>query len=244
MSDQSTAELPLLPEDGIRRVLCVVAHPDDNEYGISAAVARWVDHGAEVAYLLLTAGEAGMPTPPEETAPVRAAEQRAACDAVGVGELTILNHPDGMLVYGLDLRRDIAREIRRFKPDTVVVSTWAEQPSWGLNQADHRAVGLAAMDAIRDADNPWVFRDLAEQEGLAKWKTSRLLIFGDADPTHGVDVSGDPLRRGIASLRAHETYLAALSDHADPGEFLPQMTADAGSRVGVANAVLFAVHEM
>ena len=106
--------LPALPEESFQRVLCVVAHPDDMEYGTSAAVARWTARGIEVGYLLLTRGEAGMPNPPEETARLRLAEQRAACAIVGVEHLTVLEHPDGVLVYGLDLRRDICREIRRF----------------------------------------------------------------------------------------------------------------------------------
>src|SRR5215471_15432781 len=112
--------LPALPEESFQRVLCVVAHPDDMEYGTSAAVARWTARRIEVGYLLLTRGEAGMPNPPEETARLRAAEQQAACAIVGVKHLTVLGHRDGVLVYGLDLRRDICREIRRFKPDVVL----------------------------------------------------------------------------------------------------------------------------
>jgi LmbE family N-acetylglucosaminyl deacetylase len=99
--------LPALPEESFQLVLCVVAHPDDMEDGTSAAVARWTMRGIEVGYLLLTRGEAGMPNPPEETARLRAAGA-----VVGVKRLTILEHPDGVLVYGLDLRRDICREIR------------------------------------------------------------------------------------------------------------------------------------
>src|SRR5262249_19217755 len=99
--------VPALPGEARPRGLGVVAHPDDMEYGTSAAVARWTARGVEVGYLLLTRGEAGMPNPPEETARLRVAEQQAACAAVGVTHLTILEHPDGVLVYGLDLRRDI-----------------------------------------------------------------------------------------------------------------------------------------
>src|ERR1700756_4488785 len=84
--------LPALPEESFRRVLCVVAHPDNMEYGTSAAVARWTARGIEVGYLLLTRGEAGMPNPPEETARLRVAEQQAACAIVGVTHLTVLEH--------------------------------------------------------------------------------------------------------------------------------------------------------
>lgn len=233
-----------LPDEDFRRVLCVVAHPDDVEYGTSAAVARWTSRGVEVAYLLLTGGEAGMQRPPEETRVLRAGEQRAACDAVGVRALTVLDHPDGMLVYSLDLRRDIAREIRRFRPDVVVTGSWDVEFVAGLNQADHRAAGLACADAVRDADNTWVFPELAAQEGLAKWGATWLLVSGDNRPTHGVDVSGEPVERGIASLEAHAGYLGDLSGHPSPRELIGGVTAAAGRALGVANAVLFRAYRL
>lgn len=238
------AKIELLPDDAFRRVLCVVAHPDDVEYGTSAAVAAWTSRGIEVAYLLLTGGEAGMQRPPEETRVVRADEQRRACTAVGVEDLTILNHPDGMLVYSLDLRRDIARRIRQFRPDAVVTGSWEVEAPWGLNQADHRAAGLACLDAVRDADNTWMFPELAAEDGLAKWGTTWLLVSGDARPTHGVDVSGDPLERGIASLESHRAYLADLPGHPAPRDLLTGATAEPGKALGVANAVLFRAHKL
>src|SRR3984893_9722341 len=133
--------LPALPEESFRRVRCVVAHPDDMEYGTSAAVARWTARGIEVGYLLLTRGEAGMPDPPEETARLRGAEQQDACAVVGVNRLTVLDHPDGVLVYGLDLRRDICREIRRFKPDVVLGAGYEIGTPYGFDQPDHRRCG-------------------------------------------------------------------------------------------------------
>lgn len=237
-------KVDLLPDEDFRRVLCVVAHPDDVEYGTSAAVARWTSRGVEVAYLLLTGGEAGMQRPPEETRVLRAGEQRAACDAVGVRALTVLDHPDGMLVYSLDLRRDIAREIRRFRPDVVVTGSWDVEFVAGLNQADHRAAGLACADAVRDADNTWVFPELAAQEGLARWGATWLLVSGDNRPTHGVDVSGEPVERGIASLEAHAGYLGDLSGHPSPRELIGGVTAAAGRALGVANAVLFRAYRL
>jgi LmbE family N-acetylglucosaminyl deacetylase len=240
-------ELPkieLLPDADFRRVLCVVAHPDDVEYGTSAAVAAWTARGVEVAYLLLTAGEAGMQRPPEETRAIRAGEQRAACAAVGVSRLTVLDHPDGMLVPGLDLRRDIAREIRRFTPDVVVTGSWEVEAPWGLNQADHRAAGLSCLDAVRDADNTWVFPELAADEGLPKWGATWLLVSGDGRPTHGVDVSGGPFERGVASLEAHAAYLADIPGHPSPRDLLTTVTSGQGQALGVANAVLFRAHKL
>jgi len=237
--------LPPLPEESFKRVLCVVAHPDDMEYGTSAAVARWTARGIEVGYLLLTRGEAGMPDPPEETARLRVAEQQAACAVVGVTHLTVLQHPDGVLVYGLDLRRDICREIRRYQPDVVLGVGYDIHTPYGFDQADHRAAGLATLDAIRDAGNRWVFPEQIEDEGLAPHTVRWYIVRGHAgSATHGVEVTGEPLRRGVASLEAHAAYLAALPDHPAPEHIIPTLTAVGGKAMGVEHAVLFRAHDL
>lgn len=238
--------LPALPEETFQRVLCVVAHPDDMEYGTSAAVARWTARGIEVGYLQLTRGEAGMPNPPEETARLRLAEQKAACEVVGVKHLTVLEHPDGVLVYGLDLRRDICREIRRFKPDVVLTNGYEIETPLGFDQADHRATGLATLDAVRDAGNRWVFPEQIDDEGLEPHSVRWLLMpkLPGTGATHGVDVTGEPLRRGIASLEAHGGYLAALPGHPAPKDLIPMLTRPNGKAMGVEHAILFAAHDL
>src|SRR5215218_4971796 len=96
--------LPPLPADAFQRVLCVVAHPDDVEYGTSSAVAAWTGHGTDVAYLLLTRGEAGMDArTPDETAELRVREQVAGSHAVGVSQVDFLHYPDGVLTYSLEM---------------------------------------------------------------------------------------------------------------------------------------------
>lgn len=232
----------LLPfaDDAFQRVLCVVAHPDDVEYGTSSAVAAWTSLGIEVAYLLLTRGEAGMDaSAPDRTAELRMREQIAGSTAVGVSQVDFLNYPDGVLVYSLELRRDIAREIRRYRPDAVVVGSWEVEFVAGLNQADHRVAGLAALDAVRDAGNRWVFPELIELEGLEPWSPRWLLASGDSRPTHGVEVTGEALERGIASLEAHSEYLAGIPGHPPPRPMISGITAMQGQRMGVAHAVLF-----
>jgi LmbE family N-acetylglucosaminyl deacetylase len=236
MTDEN--RLPELPDADFRKVLCVVAHPDDVEYGTSSAVARWTSRGVDVAYLLLTRGEAGMPNPPEETARIRRGEQEAACAEVGVTSLEMLEHPDGVLQPSLDLRRDIARAIRRYQPDVVVTGSWEVEFVAGLNQADHRVAGMACLDAIRDADNPWVFPELVE-EGLEKWRVRWFLVSAHTEPTHGVDVSGEPLARGVRSLEAHSEYLGAIEGHPAPAMIIPMIAAMGGQRLGVEHAVLF-----
>jgi LmbE family N-acetylglucosaminyl deacetylase len=158
---------------------------------------------------------------------------------VGVTHLEMLEHPDGVLQPSLDLRRDIARAIRRFQPDVVVTGSWEVEFVAGLNQADHRVAGMACLDAIRDADNPWVFPELVEDEGLGKWGVRWFLVSGHSQPTHGVDVTGEPLARGVASLEAHREYLGAIEWHPEPSELIPTFTGMAGKRLGVDNAVLF-----
>lgn len=235
--------LPPLDDSGFRRVLCVVAHPDDMEYGTSAAVATWTARGVEVGYLLLTSGEAGMQRPPAEVGPLRAQEQRDACDIVGVGDLTILEHPDGMLEYGLPLRRDIARRVREFRPDAVVTAVWDVEAYGGLNQADHRAAGLATIDGVRDADNTWVFPELADA-GLAKWHTKALLVAGHPEPTHALPVEETAVDASVRSLESHAAYLADLPQHPTPRDFIPEILRQGGAATGSAYAVTFRVFDL
>lgn len=235
--------LPALPPDAFERVLCVVAHPDDVEYGTSSAVAAWTSRGLEVAYLLLTRGEAGMDaSPPARTAQLRTAEQMAASAAVGVSSVEFLDHPDGVLEYSLAMRRDIARAVRQHRPDAVVVGSWEVEFAAGLNQADHRVAGLAALDALRDAGNRWVFPELVA-EGLDPWSPRWLLVSGDSRPTHGVDVTGDALEAGIASLEAHREYLAGIPGHPPVRPMITGITAMYGRRLGVPHAVLFRAYD-
>lgn len=237
-------ELAALPDESWSRVLCVVAHPDDMEYGASAAVATWAERGVEVSYLLLTSGEAGMQTPPEDVGPVRAQEQQRACDAVGVSNLMILDHPDGMLMPTLELRRDIARVIRQVRPDAVITANFDFEAYGGLNQADHRAAGIATVDAVRDADNNWVFRELAESEGLPKWHTQWLLVVGHPAPTHAKSVDEKAVASAVASLECHEAYLADLPGHPKPAEFIPQILQQGGEAAGAEYAVLFKSYDL
>ncbi|MFC5338541.1 PIG-L deacetylase family protein [Leucobacter denitrificans] len=229
--------LELFDATGIERVLCVVAHPDDMEYGGSAVAAEWSARGIEVSYLLLTAGEAGIRTmTPSETAPCRADEQRKACEIVGVESLTILDLPDGLVEPSVGTRRRIAREIRSTRPDAVVTMSWGLEAPWGLNHVDHRSTGIAVIDAIRDADNPWLFREQLTDEGLEAWKAEWLLVMMH-QPTHAIEVSEDAAERAVRSLEAHEVYLAAIPNYPVPRELVTGVLSDGGERAGVPFAL-------
>ncbi|HYN93993.1 MAG TPA: PIG-L deacetylase family protein [Pilimelia sp.] len=236
--------LPALPEDW-DRCLAVAAHPDDIEYGAASAVARWTGQGKQVTYLLATRGEAGIDSMhPDEAGPLREREERAGAREVGVDVVEFLDHPDGMIEGGPALRRDIVRAIRRHRPEVIVSGAFTVRMVGGItNQADHRVVGLATLDAARDAGNRWVFPELAD-EGLEPWSGVRYVCFGGAEaPTHGVDVTGEPLRRGIASLAAHAEYTKGLGAGAfDPAPFLTWAAGMGGAALGVESAVLFDVH--
>ncbi|HET9648372.1 MAG TPA: PIG-L deacetylase family protein [Microlunatus sp.] len=236
--------LPHLPEDW-DRALCVAAHPDDIEYGSASAVARWTAQGKTVTYLLATRGEAGIDSiPPAEAAPLREQEERTGAARVGVDVVEFLDHTDGVVESTLGLRRDIARAIRRHRPEIMITGAFDVVGPRGMftNQADHRVVGLAALDAARDAGNRWIFPELLE-EGLEPWGGVRFVaVAGGSRPTHGVDVTGEPLQRGIHSLEAHAQYTSGLGQAAfDVAPFLTWFATQSGPAIGVEAAVLFEV---
>ena len=241
MTDQPA---PLIPVDeSWSTALAIVAHPDDLEYGSAGAIARWTSQGKKVRYCLATSGEAGIDgIPPDRAGPLREDEERASAAVVGVDAVEFLGYPDGVVEYGLPLRRDIARAVRRHRPDVVLTGNYRD--SWGPgrpNQADHIAVGRAVLDGVRDAANRWVFRELLD-EGLEPWHATALYVAGVPGAEHGVDIS-DHFATGLASLRAHAAYLQGLGGGpmADPAEFLESFARAAGTRLGCRFAVAFEV---
>jgi LmbE family N-acetylglucosaminyl deacetylase len=239
MSEESV--LATLPEDW-DRALAVVAHPDDMEFGAASAVARWTSQGRSVDYLLVTRGQAGIDSmSPEETGPLREEEERQSARIVGVESVEFLDYEDGTIEYGLPLRRDIARAIRRHRPDVLI--TLPHHLMWEggqLNMADHRWVALAVMDAARDAGNRWIFPELLT-EGLEPWGGVRMVCLSASPaPTHAVDVT-DFLEKGIESLQAHSLYMGNLPEAFDIVGFLREKAVEAGQRCGCQLAVSFEV---
>ncbi|MET8904531.1 PIG-L deacetylase family protein [Streptomyces sp. NPDC004538] len=244
MTEPTITQLEPMPGDWTR-ALAVVAHPDDLEYGCSAAIAGWTDEGREVTYLLATRGEAGIDTmAPAECAPLREREQRASAAVVGVSEVEFLDHRDGVIEYGVPLRRDIAAAIRRYRPELVI--TLNHRDTWGgvaWNTPDHVAVGRATLDAASDAGNRWIFPELTER-GLEPWDGVRwVAVAGSASPTHAVDATPG-LERAVRSLLEHRTYIEVLTEE-DPETyvrgFLTGFARSAGERFGGRPAVTFEV---
>jgi LmbE family N-acetylglucosaminyl deacetylase len=229
-----------VPEDW-DRCLAVVAHPDDLEYGAAAAIARWTAQGKTTVEVLATRGEAGIASmDPVETARVRTAEQEASGAIVGATAVEFLEgHRDGMLTYGLDLRRDLARAVRRHRPDVVITISFRQGfygGGTGWNHADHRVVGEAVVDAVRDAGNRWVFPELLE-EGHEPWDGTRFVLAASSPASdHFIDIS-DTIDVGMASLRAHQAYFDALGGADATEGFLREGAASVGAEVGVAHAL-------
>ncbi|MGC9539542.1 PIG-L deacetylase family protein [Streptomyces sp. UG1] len=242
MTEPTPPQLKPMPDDW-QRALAVVAHPDDLEYGCSAAIADWTDGGREVAYVLATRGEAGIDTlDPAQCGPLREREQRASAAVVGVSAVEFLDHQDGVIEYGTALRRDIAAAIRRHRPELVI--TLNHRDTWGgvaWNTPDHVAVGRATLDAAGDAGNRWIFPELTAQ-GLEPWNGVRwVAVAGSSTPTHAADATAG-LERAVRSLLEHHTYIEALTDE-DPEKyargFLTANAEAAGERFGGRPAVAF-----
>jgi LmbE family N-acetylglucosaminyl deacetylase len=243
--DQQPAPLTPLDESW-ERALCVVAHPDDLEFGAAAAVARWTGQGKAVTYCMVTSGEASIDgMDPAQCRGVREEEQRRSAAVVGVDTVDFLGQPDGVLEYGVPLRRVIAASVRRYRPEIVITGNFRD--TWGgvnLNQADHIATGRAVLDAVRDAGNRWIFHDQLTG-GLEPWGGVRAVwAFGSPQSVHGVDTT-DTFDAGVASLEAHAAYIDGLGwEHFDAREFLEGMARATGQRMGAAFAAPFEVFPM
>lgn len=227
-----------VPEDW-DRALAVVAHPDDLEYGAASAVARWTGQGKSVVYCMVTSGEAGIDSlSPDECALLRQEDERRSAAEVGVTEVEFLTHPDGLVQPTIELRRDLAAVIRRHRPEVLVGINFRDRWPAGFNHVDHRVVGVAMIDAARDAGNRWLFPGA----GGEPWSGTRFAVFsGSPEVTHGTDIT-DALDAGVASLRAHQTYLDALPEGTvgkDPEPFLRGMAEESGPLLGVRAAVTF-----
>ncbi|TSD93637.1 PIG-L family deacetylase [Skermania sp. ID1734] len=240
------AGTPLQPlREDWERALCVVAHPDDMEFGASAAIARWTRQGKRIVYCMVTSGEAGIDgMAPTQAGPAREAEEVESARIVGVDTVDFLRCPDGVLEYGVPLRRLISAEVRRHRPEIVVTGNFRE--TWGgaaLNQADHIATGKATVDAVRDAGNRWIFPEQLDE--LEPWGgVKQVWAAGSPRSAHGVDIT-DTFDLGVASLQAHRTYIDGLGwEHFDPAQFLGSQSRPAGARMGVTHAVSFEVFSM
>lgn len=193
------------------RFMLIVAHPDDADFGPAATAARWIDAGSTGWLVCCTSGDQGGEDPfadPLELAALREREQRAAAAVIGYEGVTFLHQPDGALVNDLALREQLVREIRTFKPDAVLCTDPQAvfYRGGGVNHTDHRAAGIAAVDAVYPAArNPMAFPALA-RGGLDRHVVRRLYLFWSEQPDTWVDVTAT-LDRKLAALAEHRSQI-------------------------------------
>ena len=204
------------------RGMIVVAHADDAEYGCSGTVAKWCREGWEVVYVLCTDGSKGSSDREithQELATIRRQEQAKAAKVLGLKDVAFLDHEDSMLQPTLELRRDIAREIRRHRPDVLICTHPMRvlDGGWGVGHPDHLAAGEAALSAVfPTARDHMTFPELLE-EGLEPHKVSEVWIMGHPEPDLWIDVT-DHIETSIKALLEHASQLDGSGREEEIGE--------------------------
>ena len=223
-------------EEPFRRGMVIMAHPDDAEWSCSGTVAKWCAEGWEVVYILCTDGSKGSSDPEmtsEKLVKIREQEQRNAGKILGLKDIVFLGYPDAYLEPTLELRRDIAREIRRYKPDVVICGTASRQLySNYLGHPDHFASGEAAMAAVfPTARDRLTFPELLD-EGLEPHNVREVWVAGGGDGSDQfVDVA-EYMDTAVKALKAHVSQV----DQENAGEWFRQGRIRTGEKVGMAYA--------
>ncbi len=207
--------------------MAIVAHPDDIEFSCAGTMARWARAGTRICYVLCTSGDVGIADPGmtrERAAEIREAEARKAAEITGVHEVVFLGEPDGLLTATLDLRKKLVREIRRFRPEVVVVGdptvVWAGEGY--INHPDHRAASLAAVDAcFPAAGQPNLFEDIEQVDGFKAHKMRKVYVTSWAKSTEFVNID-ETIEVKIDALRAHKSQMGEW----DPADMVKQWAAE------------------
>jgi LmbE family N-acetylglucosaminyl deacetylase len=225
--------------------LVIIAHPDDAEFGAAGTVAIWAQDGWDVYYVVCTDGAAGGPDDATDVGPaarrrdseVRKNEQRAAGRVLGLKDVVFLDYPDGLLEPTIELRRDLVRVLRRFRPSRVIFQSpdriWTPSLMIRRFHPDHLAAGRAAMAAIYPASqNPWDFPELLE-EGLLPHKVSEIYIMGAPIVNYFVDIS-NVIDQKIEALLAHKSQFPDRYDEIT--QMIRTRSAELGEKYGVSYA--------
>ena len=230
----------------LERALVVISHPDDGEFGAGPTIAHLTAAGVRVDYVVTTDGGKGTEDPdvtPEQLSATRTAEQRTAADILGVRDIVHLGYPDGYLTPSLDVRRDITRQIRRFRPDLVITQNPQRRLDHNpfIGHPDHLATGEATLAAVYPAARDHLnFPELWTEERLEPWKVRQVLLTGVEEPNLWIDVSAT-FDVGMASILAHESQV-------EPGEVEERMrerarTVGEPQGIGLAQAFLSIILE-
>ena len=226
------------------RALAIGAHPDDIEFGAGGTVARWVEEGWDVRYLIVTSGQRGVQDPrqdPEAFGRLREEEARAAAKVCGVDSVTFLGYMDTEVAYGQRLLEDLSREFRRHRPHRLLTLNPEHLPTPGfVNHPDHRAVGTAALDVtVTGGTTAAIFPRLVLDEGLEPWQgLEDVWLMGPGGGPEVVDVTAT-FERKLAALEAHASQLAQVPW--DLRDFLGSRLAAVGAPHGYRYAESFRV---
>jgi LmbE family N-acetylglucosaminyl deacetylase len=232
----NTYQEPPIPQ----RALIILAHPDDVEFVAGGTVIKWLRSGAQVRYVLVTSGDAGSHDPDitrEELVRLRQAEQWQAARHIGVEEVIFLEYHDGEVEPTLALRRELVRQIRRYKPDVVVTFDPTQLYVNGqyINHPDHRAVGQATLDAVAPAAAMRLnFLELLA-EGLEPHRVREVYVASPANPDTWIDITAT-MDLKLETLLLHRSQFPGPWD---PAELLRPWAAEAGAKIGVPYAESF-----
>ena len=223
--------------DTPERAMAIFAHPDDAEFGCAGVVAKWVRQGAEVYYVVCTNGDKGSNDPQmtsEQLVPIREREQKEAAAVLGVREVVMLGNGDGELEDSRDMRRDIVRAVRRFRPDVVFTSN----PFVNYRHAhrDHRVAGQVVLDALFPYARDHLHFPELLQEGLKPHKTAVALLWGAEEPDVFIDIS-ETIETKIGALMRHKSQF--LDRAPQVAERVREGARDVGKRAGVPYAEAF-----
>ncbi|HEX6290095.1 MAG TPA: PIG-L family deacetylase [Herpetosiphonaceae bacterium] len=201
----------LVPNPHPKRVLIVAPHPDDGEFMAGGTLAHWAANGASIHYLLITDGTGGSRDPnqtQEQLAQIRREEQRNAARVLGSNDVTFLGYVDGRVEPTLELRLEIARVIRRVRPDVIITQDplFRYSPTY-INHPDHRAVADATLAAIMPTANTRLSALELLEEGLEPHDVSEVYLSVPVTPTVWVPLTQADIERKIDSLRAHASQM-------------------------------------
>jgi LmbE family N-acetylglucosaminyl deacetylase len=206
-------------DDVPERAMVVCAHPDDAEIGTGATVAKWIEQGCEVVYVVCTDGSGGSnddDMTSDRIVPLRKEEQSEAARVLGVKDVVMLAHPDGGLEDDSVFRGELVRAIRMYRPDTV----FSHDPHRinGFQHRDHRMAGTVVSDAIYPYSRDHLHYPEHLDEGLEPHKVRRLLFWGADNPDVVVQVNSEHVEIQIDALSRHASQVLGLANEPAGGE--------------------------
>jgi LmbE family N-acetylglucosaminyl deacetylase len=190
-----------------RSAMAIFAHPDDAEFTVAGTIAGWTKAGCELVLVVITSGNAGTHDPSftrETLARTREKEEQAAARVLGVKNVVFLRHDDCALLPTLEVRRELVREIRRFRPEVVICGdpqAWFYNDNY-INHPDHRAAGVAALEAVFPAAE----MELLWPEEGAPHKVQAVYVSSTHSPNTWIDIT-DTIDTKIEALKAHASQL-------------------------------------